>query len=91
MNNKIVPLLTLIFFAILSLILVSTKSSKLLKSEYCEGFESGYTEAWYYVLRNNPIEPTIPTCPIPEVDCSTGYSCGFNAGYSIGYKDAKDR
>lgn len=71
------------FLIILIILLTSFTTNK-----YCEGWEDGYIEGYCYE-NPNCIKPIVPICPIPTVNCSDGYKCGYNRGFSKGKKDKK--
>lgn len=77
--------ITLLIVPLLSLGGTETTST----SSYCEGWEDGHCEGWKYVKGQFAICPITPICPIPEIDCSSGYKCGYNRGFVRGMKDAR--
>ena len=65
---------------------------KLLKTEFCEGFEDGYCEGWKDVKGTYAICPVTPICPIPKIgQSSDSYKDGYNTGFKKGMRDARKR
>jgi hypothetical protein len=60
-----------------------------MKSDYEKGWEEGYCEGWKDVKGKYAICPITPICPIPKIDCSEGYKCGYNRGFKSGMEAAK--
>lgn len=69
-------IIILIFFC---LIILNT-------SDYCKGWEEGYKQGWCHNIINC-IEPIVPVCPIPEIECNSGYKCGYNRAFQQALKD----
>jgi hypothetical protein len=67
---------------------VKTEMVKM-KSDYEKGWEEGYCEGWKDVKGKYAICPITPICPIPKIDCSEGYKCGYNRGFKSGMEAAK--
>lgn len=53
------------------------------KTDYCRGWDKGYVEGYCHE-NPNCIKPIPPICPIPKIDCSEGYRCGYNRGFLKG-------
>ena len=60
------------------------------QSDYEEGWEDGYCEGWKDVKGQMALCPLTPLCPLPELECSEGYKCGYNRGFKAGMKAARD-
>lgn len=67
-----------------------TKNVVKIQSDYEEGWEDGYCEGWKDVKGQYAICPITPICPIPKIDCSEGYKCGYNRGFKAGMKAARN-
>jgi hypothetical protein len=61
-----------------------------IQSEYEQGWEDGYCEGWKDVKGQLTLCPLTPLCPLPTLDCSEGYKCGYNRGFKAGMKAAKN-
>jgi hypothetical protein len=55
-------------------------------NKYCEGWNDGYKEGWCYE-RIGCVTPIPPICPVPTVNCNTGYKCGYNKGFNTAIKN----
>ena len=67
-----------------------TETVATLSSDYEDGWEDGYCEGWKDVKGQYAICPITPICPIPEIDCSEGYRCGYNRGFKAGMRAARN-
>jgi len=67
-----------------------TKTESVSGTDYCDGWEDGYCEGWKDVKGQYAICPVTPICPIPEIDCSEGYRCGYNRGFKAGMRAAQN-
>ena len=64
------------------------KTEVLMQSDYEEGWEDGYCEGWKDVKGQMALCPLTPLCPLPKLECSEGYKCGYNRGFKAGMKAA---
>jgi hypothetical protein len=74
---------------IILLLIIAISFANKPTSSYCDGFEEGFCQGWKNVKGQNAICPITPVCPVPKVDCSEGYKCGYNRGFKVGYFKAK--
>tara|TARA_B110000037_G_scaffold217020_1_gene277189 strand:+ start:765 stop:1055 length:291 start_codon:yes stop_codon:yes gene_type:complete len=58
------------------------------QSDYEDGWEDGYCEGWKDVKGQLALCPLTPLCPLPKIECSEGYKCGYNRGFKAGMKAA---
>jgi len=65
-----------------------TESSKI-QDNYCDGWEDGYKAGWCYEVVGC-VDPIVPVCPVPTVNCNSGYKCGYNRGFKAGMKAANN-
>lgn len=66
------------------------RTEKVTYSEYSEGFQDGYCQGWKYVKGEYALCPIPPITPIPDLDCSSGYTCGYNRGFAWGMSAARN-
>lgn len=66
------------------------KTEVIMQSDYEEGWEDGYCEGWKDVKGQMALCPLTPLCPLPELECSEGYKCGYNRGFKAGMKAARN-
>lgn len=66
------------------------KTEVSMQTDYEEGWEDGYCEGWKDVKGQYAICPITPICPIPKIDCSEGYKCGYNRGFKSGMRAARN-
>tara|TARA_B110000238_G_C15949581_1_gene362612 strand:- start:280 stop:570 length:291 start_codon:yes stop_codon:yes gene_type:complete len=59
------------------------------QTDYEKGWEEGYCEGWKDVKGQMALCPLTPLCPLPELECSEGYKCGYNRGFKAGMKAAR--
>lgn len=66
------------------------KEKVTMESDYDKGWEDGHCEGWKDVKGQMSLCPLTPLCPLPELDCSEGYKCGYNRGFKAGMKAARN-
>ena len=66
------------------------KIEVIIQSDYEEGWEDGYCEGWKDVKGQMALCPLTPLCPLPELECSEGYKCGYNRGFKAGMRAARN-
>ncbi|WP_420378776.1 hypothetical protein [Gilvibacter sp.] len=58
-------------------------------SDYEQGWADGYCEGWKDEKGQFAICPVTPICPVPKIECSKGYRCGYNRGFKYGICKAR--
>jgi hypothetical protein len=52
-------------------------------NSYCGGWSDGYIAGYCY-NEISCITPVVPICPIPTIQCSDGFQCGYDRGFAVG-------
>jgi hypothetical protein len=60
-----------------------------LSSKYEQGWADGFCEGWRDVKGQLALCPLVPLCPLPKMECSEGYRCGYNRGFKYGMCKAR--
>ena len=55
-----------------------------IQTSYDEGWEQGFCEGWKDVKGQYSVCPVTPLTPLPKLNCSEGYRCGYNRGFKYG-------
>lgn len=53
-------------------------------SDYSDGWEDGFCEGYKDSKGQLSLCPITPLCPLPKLECQSGYKCGYNRGFKYG-------
>lgn len=70
---------------IITLFIFSTSTT-----DFCGGWEVGYTEGFCYDQFSTCIAPLTPLCPLANLDRDT-YADGYNRGFVKGLEDYREQ
>ena len=93
--RKLRLITTILFFLSLGLFISFTNKdaeptpTEIVDDAYNKGWSDGYCEGWKQIKGQYAICPISPLAPLPKIECSSGYKCGYNRGFRKGMYDAQ--
>ncbi|NRA77323.1 MAG: hypothetical protein HRU18_03860 [Pseudoalteromonas sp.] len=70
--------------------ILTLRGQMVVEDDYCKGWSKGYTRGYCQGIPSC-LPPTVPVCPIPDLNCNSGFRCGYERGLAKGSYDRGKR